>query len=196
MKKITAIIMVMAIAIATVFATAGLPSTSNLNLNFTVTDSSALAYGFQHEANSQTTSFTVGTTSENESGISDSPASGYTLSLMDNSYYNNSSAYTLYINLGTPSVWKNSAVTPVIETTSHPTINDLAVYTAADGVTATVQTANAKIKVVYDAVTATADIVKRNATPVEIATFNVQWGAEEVPAGTYTSTVAVTFTAD
>ena len=195
MKKITAIIMVMAIAIATVFATAGLPSTSDLNLNFTVADSSVLAYGFQHEANSQTTSFTVGSTANGGKGITASPNGGYTLSLMDNSYYHTSSAYTLYINLGTPSFWKNSAVTPVIETTSHPTINGLDVYTAADGVTATVETANAKIKVVYDAVTAAANIVKRNAIPVEIATFNVQWGAEEVPAGTYTSTVAVTFTA-
>lgn len=193
MKKITAIIMVMAIAIVSVFAT-GLPasSPSSLSLNFTVTDSSVLDYGFKHASEDQATSFTVGSTATGESGISASPSGGYTLSLMDNSYYNNSVATTLYINLATPTAW--ACTTPAVTATTHPTINSLVEATAANNVTCTVETANAKLKVVYSAVSTIAGIVDRRTSAVALATFNVQWEAENVPVGTYTSTIAVTYT--
>ena len=185
--------MVMAIAIASVFATA-LPSSSSLSLNFTVTDSSVLNYGFKHESESQNTTFTVGSTASGGSGITASAAGGYTLSLMDNSYYNNSVATTLYINLATPTAW--ACTTPAVTATTHPTINSLVEATAANNVTCTVETANAKLKVVYGAVSTITGIVDRRTTAVALATFNIQWGAENVPSGTYTSTIAVTFTAN
>lgn len=192
MKKITVLIMVMVMTIASVFATTLPTAPSSVDLKFNVTGTATLLYGFQHDAtNGIATSFVVGSTASDGTGIT-ANTTGYALSLMDCSKYNDNSEYTLYITLGIPGVW--TCASPSITGTTNPTINDLVAKTAVNGVTASVVTDNSKIKVVYSAVTTKAGIIDRSTAHEELASFNIQWEAENVPVGTYTSTMTVSYT--
>lgn len=190
MKKITAIIMVMAIAIATVFAVTN-PANNTLTLNYDVNDKVTLAYGFKMAGDSTDTEKTTFV-----AGSGDGKIVGATkaFSIIDHSYYNAHSHYSLKITVGDPSIWKNTAI--ATETGSTPTSSNLSVGTdtsATDGVELSVS--GKSVTVDYPAVTTKAGIINRvSATDGKvIATFTITWVDAEVAAGTYQSTTNITY---
>ena len=180
--------MVMAIAIATAFAVTN-PANNTLTLNFAVNDKVTLAYGFKMTGDSdEKTTFDAG------SGDGKIVGATKTFSIIDHSYYNADSDYSLKITVGDPSIWKNTAI--ATETGSTPTSSNLSVGTdtsATDGVELSVS--GKSVTVDYPAVTTKAGIINRvSATDGKIiATFTISWADAEVAAGTYQSTTNITY---
>lgn len=188
MKKITAIIMVMAIAIATAFAVAN-PTDNTLKLNYDVNDKVTLAYGFKmigDATDTEKTAFDVGSSYGKIAGATK------TFSIIDHSYYNAASGYSLKITIGDPTIWTNTEI--ATETGSDPASSDLSKGTEAQDVSLTVS--GKSVTVAYPAVTTKAGIINRvSATDGKvIATFTITWDDAEVAAGTYQSTATVTYT--
>ena len=170
MKKITAIIMVMAIAIATVFAVTN-PANNTLTLNYDVNDKVTLAYGFKmtgDATDTEKTTFDVGS--------SDGKIAGATkaFSIIDHSYYNASTAYSLKITIGDPTIWTNTEF--ATETGSDPESSDLSKGTEAKDVSLTVS--GKSVTVAYPAVTTKAGIINRVSAGEIIATFTITWADE------------------
>ena len=185
MKKITAIIMVMAIAITTAFAVTN-PANNTLTLNYDVKDKVTLAYGFKMDGDStEKTTFDFGPSDGKIAGATK------TFSIIDHSYYNASTAYSLKITIGDPTIWTNTEFTT--ETGSDPESSDLSKGTEAEDVSLTVS--GKSVTVAYPAVTTNAGIINRvSATDGKvIATFTITWVDAEVAAGTYQSTTNITY---
>ncbi|MGX8678176.1 MAG: hypothetical protein ACQGQO_03610 [Sphaerochaetaceae bacterium] len=191
MKKITAIIMVMAIAIATVFAVTN-PANNTLTLNYDVNDKVTLAYGFKMAGDSTDTEKTTFDAGSSDGKIAEATK---TFSIIDHSYYNAASGYSLKIEIGDPTIWTNTVIAS--ETGSDPSVSNLAAGTSTtteDGVVLSVS--GKSVTVAYPAVTTKAGIINRvSADDGEIiATFTITWADAEVAAGTYQSIATVTYT--
>ena len=180
--------MVMAIAITAAFAVTN-PDANTLTLNFNVGDKVTLAYGFKMTGDTdEKTTFTAGSADGEITGATK------TFSIIDHSYFNAATAYSLRISITDPTIWTNTVTDT--ETGSDPEASNFTVGTdtsATDGVELSVSAKS--VTVDYPAVTTKAGIINRvSATNGKtIATFTVTWATAEVAAGTYQSNISVTY---